>query len=51
MLTWKSGKISVTIAQMIRVENGKKMLRDKIAEMRGQGRTVLNTNIPQELYQ
>jgi hypothetical protein len=51
MLTWKSGKIPLTIAQMLRVENGKKMLRDKIAEMRGQGRTVLNTNIPQELYQ
>jgi hypothetical protein len=50
-LTWKSGKNPITIAQMIRVENGKKMLRDKISEMRLQGRTILNTNIPQELYQ
>lgn len=50
-LTWKSGKTPVTIAQMLRVENGKKMLKEKIAEMRGEGREVLNTNIPQELYQ
>ena len=50
-LTWKSGKITVTIAQMIRVENGKKMLRDKIAQVRGEGKEILNTNIPQELFQ
>jgi hypothetical protein len=50
-LTWKSGKITFTIAQMIRVENGKKMLRDKISEIRGEGKQILNTNIPQELYQ
>lgn len=51
MLTWKSGKKPVEIAQMLRAESGKKMLRDKIAEMQTQGRTILNTNIPQELFQ
>lgn len=49
-ITWKSGKTTVTIAQMLQVENGKKMLRDKIAQMRGEGKEILNTNIPQEIY-
>ncbi len=47
-LMWKSWE---TIAQMVRVESGKKMLRDKIAQVRGEGKEILNTNIPQELYQ
>jgi len=50
-LTWKSGRITITIAQMIRVEKGKKMLQDKIAQVRGEGKEILNTNIPQELFQ
>lgn len=50
-LNWKSGKKTVTIAQMVRLESGKKMLRDKIAQVRGEGKEILNTNIPQELYQ
>ena len=45
MIAWKG----VTIAQMVSVPNGKDILSKKIAELKKDGYTILNTNIPKEI--
>ena len=49
-LSWKSGRRKLTIAELVSVPNGRETLRNAIAKAKAEGREVLNTNIPQELF-
>lgn len=48
-LSWYRGKRKVTIAELLIVANGRELLRNAIAKAKGEGKEVLNTNIPIEL--
>jgi len=47
---WCEGKCKVTIAEMVSTSNGREILRKAIAEAKAEGKEVLNTNIPVELF-
>lgn len=49
-LTWTSGGRNVTIAELVRVPNGRELLKNAIAKAKAEGKEVLNTNIPQHLF-
>lgn len=46
IIWWKG----VTIPQLLQMERGKATLRAKLLQLRSEGKTVLNTNIPKELF-
>ena len=48
-LSWKTGSRKATIAELLSAPNGREILRNAIAKAKGEGREVLNTNIPVEL--
>ena len=48
-LSWKMGSRKATIAELLSVPNGREVLRNAIAKAKGEGKEVLNTNIPVEL--
>ena len=48
-LSWKTGSRKATIAELLSVPKGREVLRNAIAKAKGEGREVLNTNIPVEL--
>ena len=45
VLTWKNH----TIQSLLSVEQGRTVLKNKIAQLKDEGKEILNTNIPQEL--
>lgn len=48
-LSWKMGSRKATIAELLSAPNGREALRNAIAKAKGEGKEVLNTNIPIEL--
>lgn len=46
IIWWKG----VTIPQLLQMERGKATLRAKILQLRSEGKNILNTNIPKELF-
>lgn len=48
--TWKVGSRKLTIAEMVSVQNGREILKNAIAKAKAEGKEVLNTNIPKELF-
>jgi len=48
--TWKVNSRTITIAEMVSVQNGREILKNAIAKAKAEGKEVLNTNIPQHLF-